>query len=288
MRKFYSIIIVILLFIPAFAQQKNPPFYSGAASAWADSILKKISLEEKIGQLFMAAAWSNLDTSHTNRIREQITNNHVGGLIFFQGGPVRQALLTNEYQKLSAVPLLIGMDAEWGLSMRIDSTLRFPRQMTLSATGNDSTAYFTGEEIAKEFNRLNVHINFAPDADVNSNPLNPIIGSRSFSDDAVSVTKRSLLYMNGLQNKQVLACAKHFPGHGDTDTDSHLALPVIHKNKSQLDSLELIPFRKLIREGVGSIMVAHIFMPEIDSSLNAASTLSKKVVTDLLKDEMKF
>jgi beta-glucosidase-like glycosyl hydrolase/CubicO group peptidase (beta-lactamase class C family) len=288
MKYFFSVLIAFLISGSSFAQQKSPPFYSNEAAAWADSVLKKISLEEKIGQLFMAAAWSNLDTSHTNRIREQITNNHIGGLIFFQGGPVRQALLTNEYQNLSRIPMLIGMDAEWGLSMRIDSTLRFPRQMTLSATGNDSTAYFMGQEIAHQCSRLGVHINFAPDADVNSNPLNPVIGSRAFSDDAATVTKRSTLYMNGLQNNRVLACAKHFPGHGDTDTDSHLALPVIHKNKSQLDSLELIPFRKLINEGAGSVMVAHIFMPEIDSAENAATTLSKKVVTGLLKEEMKF
>lgn len=288
MKKISGAIILLLLSNALFAQVKRPPFYSTEATAWVDSILKKITLKEKIGQLFMAAAWSNLDTSHTNRLREQITKNHIGGIIFFQGGPVRQAVLTNEYQKLSSVPLLIGMDAEWGLSMRIDSTLRFPRQMTLSATGNDSSVFFMGDEIARECNRLGVHINFAPDADVNSNPLNPIIGSRSFGDDAISVTKRSLLYMNALQNKNVLACAKHFPGHGDTDTDSHLTLPVIHKTKAQLDSLELIPFRKLIREGVGSIMVAHIFMPAIDSSSNAAATLSKTVVTDLLKEEMKF
>ena len=172
--------------------------------------------------------------------------------------------------------------------MRIDSTLRFPRQMTLSATGNDSSVYFMAEEIARQCRRLGIHINFAPDADVNSNPLNPVIGSRAFSDDATSVTNRAMLYMNGLQNNRVLACAKHFPGHGDTDTDSHLALPVIHKNKTQLDSLELIPFRKLIIEGAGSVMVAHIFMPEIDSSQNAAATLSKRVVTGLLKNEMRF
>src|SRR5258706_1675738 len=174
------------------------------------------------------------------------------------------------------------MDAEWGLAMRIDSTIRFPRQMTVSAAGLNSYMSNMGSEIARQCQRLGVHINFAPVADINNNPLNPIIGSRAFADDAASVTNKSLLYMKALQNNHVLACAKHFPGHGDTDTDSHLGLPVIHKNISQLDSLELIPFRKLIGEGVGSVMVAHIFMPAIDSTANEAATLSKKIVSDLL------
>ena len=270
------------------AQKQQAQFYSYSASRWADSVLAEITLDEKIGQLFMAATWSDKDTSHTNRIREQITKNHIGGLIFFQGGPMRQALLTNEYQQLSRIPLLIGMDAEWGLAMRIDSVVRYPRQMTLSAAGLNTYIYNMGSQIARQCNRLGVHVNFAPVADINNNPLNPIIGSRAFGDDAASVTGKSLLYMKALQNHNVLACAKHFPGHGDTDTDSHLALPVIHKNVLQLDSLELIPFKKLITEGVASIMVAHLFMPMIDSTENTASTLSGKIVTGMLKDKLKF
>src|SRR5687767_3132445 len=270
-----------------FAQEK-PPFYNYGSSAWADSILAKISLDEKIGQLFMTAAWSDKDSMHTNSIREQITKYHIGGLIFFQGGPIRQAILNNEYQRLSRIPLLIGMDAEWGLAMRIDSTIRFPRQMTMSAAGLNRYIYSMGSEIAHQCQRLGVHINFAPVADINNNPLNPIIGSRAFSDDAASVTAKSLLYMKALQNNRILACAKHFPGHGDTDTDSHLSLPVIHKTFSQLDSLELIPFKKLIADGLGSVMVAHLFLPEIDSATNTASTLSGSVVNGMLKEGMKF
>src|SRR5258706_679796 len=180
------------------------------------------------------------------------------------------------------------MDAEWGLAMRIDSTIRFPRQMTVSAAGLNSYIYNMGSEIARQCQRLGVHINFAPVADINNNPLNPIIGSRAFADDAASVTNKSLLYMKSLQNYHLLACAKHFPGHGDTDTDSHLSLPVIRKTFSQLYTLELIPFRKLISECVASIMVAHLFMPAIDSSENTASTLSNKIVTGILKDTLKF
>jgi beta-N-acetylhexosaminidase len=289
MKRAVRLLIIFFCILPIFLfAQEKPPFYNYGSSVWADSILSKISLDEKIGQLFMAAAWSDKDTIHTNRIREQITKYHIGGLIFFQGGPVRQAVLTNEYQKLSKIPLMIGMDAEWGLAMRIDSTIRFPRQMTLSATGLNRYIYSMGSEIAHECQRLGVHINFAPDADINNNPLNPIIGSRAFSDDATSVSARSLLYMKALQNNHVLACAKHFPGHGDTDTDSHISLPVIHKTFSQLDSLELIPFKKLIADGLSSVMVAHLFLPEIDSTAHTASTLSSAVVNGMLKQGMKF
>lgn len=285
----FLLIAVCILCLPVFVfGQEKPPFYTYPSSVWADSILSKISLDEKIGQLFMAAAWSDKDTNHTNRIREQITNYHIGGLIFFQGGPLRQAALTNEYQQLSKIPLLIGMDAEWGLAMRIDSTIRFPRQMTVSAAGLNLYTYQMGAAIAHQCRRLGVHINFAPVADINNNPLNPIIGSRAFGDDAASVTSKSLLYMKALQNNRVLACAKHFPGHGDTDTDSHLSLPVIRKSFLQLDSLELVPFKKLIREGLGSVMVAHLFLPAIDSSVNTASTLSGSVVNGMLKEGMKF
>src|SRR5690349_15616466 len=272
-------LLIFFCVLPVFLlAQEKPPFYNYGSSAWADSILSKLSLEEKIGQLFMAAAWSDKDTTHTNRIREQITNYHIGGLIFFQGGPMRQAILTNEYQQLSKIPLLIGMDAEWGLAMRIDSTIRFPRQMTVSATGFNNYVYSMGSAIAHQCQRMGVQIDFAPVADINNNPLNPIIGSRAFGDDATSVTNKSLLYMKALQNNRILACGKHFPGHGDTDTDSHLSLPVIHKSLAQLDSLELIPFKKLIAQGLGSMMVAHLFLPEIDSTKNTASTLSSSVV----------
>src|SRR6185436_2904929 len=207
---------------------------------------------------------------------------------FFQGGPIREALLTNYYQRMSRVPLLIGMDAEWGLAMRLDSTIRFPRQMTMSAMQNDSLIYKMGEEVARNCRRLGIQVNFAPDADINNNILNPIIGSRAFGDDRETVLRNSYLYMKGMQDGKVLANAKHFPGHGNTDADSHLALPVIHSDAAGLDTTELYPFKALIDSGIGSVMVAHLSVPALDTIPDHPSTLSKKIVTGLLKDEMGF
>ena len=266
----------------------NPPFYSLKAEQWADSILKKLNREERIAQLIMVAAWSNKDTMHVREIRKLIQDWGIGGLIFFQGGPVREAKLTNYYQSYSKVPLLIGMDAEWGLAMRLDSTIRFPRQMTLAAVQNDSVVYQMGKEIARNCKRLGIHVNFAPDADVNTNPLNPIIGSRSFGDDRESVAEKSVLYMQGLQDNNVLATGKHFPGHGNADSDSHLTLPVILQGKSELDSVELYPFRRLISSGVGGMMVAHLNVPSLDSTPGLPSTLSSPIVSGLLKEKLGF
>jgi beta-glucosidase-like glycosyl hydrolase/CubicO group peptidase (beta-lactamase class C family) len=208
--------------------------------------------------------------------------------MFLQGGPVRQLRLTNHYQSLSQVPLMIAQDAEWGVSMRIDSTIRFPWQMTLGAIQDDSLIYQMGRQIGKECKRLGVHVNFAPVVDVNSNPNNPIINNRSFGEDPQRVAQLSLAYMQGLQDEGVLACAKHFPGHGDTDSDSHKTLPTINHSKERLDSMELIPFKYLFDKGLGSVMVAHLNIPSLDDTDSLASTLSKKVVTDLLKEELAF
>ena len=267
---------------------KLPPFYSPAAEHWADSLLSKLSPDERISQLMMVSVWSNKDSVHIREIRKLITDWGIGGLIFFQGGPVREAMLTNDYQALSKVPLLIGIDGEWGLSMRLDSTVRFPRQMTLSAIANDSLIYKMGVMIANQCRRMGIHTNFSPDADVNNNPLNPVIGSRSFGDNPDKVYRNGLLYMNGLQDNHILATAKHFPGHGNADTDSHLSLPTIDQTRSELDSIELKPFRKLIDRGLGGVMVAHLNVPSLDSTANLPSTLSQPIVTGLLQGDMNF
>lgn len=225
---------------------------------------------------------------HVAQITQLIDSFHIGGLIFFQGGPVRQANLTNFYQARSKYPLLIGIDGEWGLNMRLDSTIRFPRQMTLSAGAGEGEIYRMGAEIARQCRRIGIHINFAPDVDINNNPLNPIINSRSFGEDKEVVTRFGRSYMLGMQENGVMACAKHFPGHGDTDTDSHYDLPVIKAHPARIDSLELYPFKKLIREGLAAVMVAHLFVPGIDSTPNRASTLSSAIVCDLLKDSLRF
>jgi len=265
-----------------------PPFYTEEAAVWADSVLSTLSREERISQLIMVAAWSNKDQSHIQEIKKLISDWGIGGLIFFQGGPVRQANLTNEYQKLSKVPLLIGIDGEWGLSMRLDSTIRFPRQMTLSAMQDDSLIYNMGREIGRQCRRMGIHVNFAPDIDINNNINNPVIGSRSFGDDREQVYSKASLYMKGMQDMGVLANGKHFPGHGNADSDSHYTLPTIHQDRAGLDSTELYPFRKLFDEGLGSVMVAHLNVPSLDSTRDLPSTLSPHIVTGLLKNEMAY
>ncbi|HEY6162223.1 MAG TPA: glycoside hydrolase family 3 N-terminal domain-containing protein, partial [Bacteroidia bacterium] len=219
---------------------------------------------------------------------ELIKKNKIGGLIFFQGGPVREAKLTNLYQSISKVPLLISIDGEWGLAMRLDSTIAFPRQMTLGAIQNDSLVYQMGKEIARQCKRMGIHVNLAPVTDVNNNPLNPVISNRSFGEEKWNVMRKAMMYMKGMQDNGVLANAKHFPGHGDTDSDSHKTLPTIGSSKQRLDTLELFPFRNLIDEGLGSMMVAHLFIPSLDTTTNQASTLSKNVVDSLLKQQLGF
>jgi len=280
------IFFVVVSFIPK-TERKDVPFNS-VNSNWADSVFKTLTPDERIAQLFMVAAYSNKDKKHVAEVKKLVTDYKIGGLIFFQGGPVRQAIQTNLYQSVSKVPLLIAIDAEWGLAMRLDSTIKYPRQMTLGAIQNDSLIYQMGVDIAKQCKRLGIHVNFAPAVDINNNPLNPVIGSRSFGEDKINVTNKALMYMKGMQNNNVLACGKHFPGHGDTESDSHYTLPLVNASRKRLDSLELYPFKKLIDEGLGSIMVAHLSIPALDTTKNFPSTLNKKIVTGLLKDSLGF
>ena len=266
----------------------DPPFTKYMQTQWVDSVLNSMSINEKIGQLFMVAAYSNKDQTHINKINNLISKYHIGGLIFFQGGPVRQAMLTNQYQNNSKTPLLIASDWEWGLAMRLDSTVRYPRQMMLGAVQNNELIYKMGVEIAKQCNRIGTHVNFAPVIDINNNPKNPVIGSRSFGENRENVALKGYFYMKGLQDNNVLATGKHFPGHGDTDTDSHKALPIINHSRSRLDSVELYPFKQLFNAGLGGVMVAHIHIPSLDNTPNIATTLSHKVTTDLLRNELGF
>jgi len=259
-----------------------------ARDRWVDSIFNSLTDEQRMAQLFMVAAYSNRDEKHKEEILRLIQDYGIGGLIFFQGAPYKQAQLTNEYQSVSKVPLLIAIDGEWGLAMRLDSTIAFPHQLTLGAHTDTKQIYLMGKEIGRQCKRLGIHINFAPVADINSNPNNPVINDRSFGEDKLSVSLKALAYMEGMQSEGVMACAKHFPGHGDTDTDSHLTLPVINSDRKRLDDVELYPFKVLINNGVQSIMAAHLFIPKLDSTKNLASSLSPKVVTDLLRKELGF
>ncbi len=267
---------------------KLPPFIQPAAEKWADSVISTLTPAERITQLFMVAAWSNKDSTHIQEITKLIQDWGIGGLIFFQGGPVREALLTNFYQSQSKVPLLIGIDGEWGLPMRLDSCLRFPRQMTVSAALDDSLVYAMGTAIAHHCKRLGIHINFAPDADINNNPSNPIIGSRSFGDDREMVTRKAMLYMNALQDHGVMANGKHFPGHGNADSDSHLTLPSILQTREEMDTVELAPFKALINQGLSSIMVAHLNVPALDKTPGLPSTLSAPIIQGVLQQELGF
>lgn len=265
----------------------DPPFLKTNAK-WVDSVFATMSVDERIGQLIMIAAYSNRNKAFEDSIAKVITKHKVGGLVFFQGGPVRQAKLTNRYQSISKVPLLIAMDAEWGLGMRLDSTTKFPYQMSMGGIQDDALIYDMGAEIARQFKRIGMHINFAPVIDVNNNPDNPVINFRSFGENKHNVVRKGLAYMKGMQDQGILACAKHFPGHGDTDVDSHYALPKIYYNRKRLDTLEMYPFRELMRQGLGSVMVAHLNIPALDTTANLPSTLSKPIVTDLLKNELGF
>ena len=255
---------------------------------WVDSIYNSLTKEERIGQLFMVAAYSGGKNLNEESITKLIAAHQVGGLIFMQGGPIRQALMTNRYQHMANVPLLLAMDAEWGLGMRLDSVRNFPRQMMLGATRDTSLVYKMGAAIARQCNRLGVHMDFAPDVDVNNNPANPVINTRSFGEHKFWVATLAKAFMRGLQKYGVIACAKHFPGHGDTNADSHKELPLIPKSLAQLDTLELYPFRQLIAAGVKSVMVAHLEVPALDTTPHVPTTLSKNAVTGLLKDKLGY
>ncbi|SDB83077.1 beta-glucosidase [Williamwhitmania taraxaci] len=264
----------------SFQEKQNIP--------WVDSVMAKLTLEEKIAQLFMVAGYSSKSQDNTAQLLQLVNKYHIGGVIFFQGGPKSQVQLTNRLQKSSNVPLLIGMDAEWGPSMRLDSIIRFPRQMMLGALQNDSLVFEMGGEIARQLKRLGVHINFAPVADVNNNPNNPVINTRSFGENRQNTSNKAIAYMLGLQENGILACAKHFPGHGDTDKDSHETLPSVLFEKDRLDSLELYPFRKLFDAGISSVMVGHLMVPSLTHSSTLPTSLSDEVVIDLLQKTLGF
>ncbi len=255
---------------------------------WAKSTLEKMTLEERIAQLFMIPAYSGKQNSNFHYIEETIKKYKIGGIIFMQGHPTKQAEYANYFQNISNVPLLISQDAEWGLAMRLDSCIRYPKNMTLAAIEDDSLLYKYGEELAHQLRAVGVHINFAPVVDINNNPYNPVIGSRAFGEDKHNVTQKALMMMQGMQKNGIIATAKHFPGHGDTDTDSHLDLPIIPHSAERIDSLELYPFKHMIDYGVMGIMVAHLFIPALDPTPNLPSTLSSKIVQNLLKDSLKF
>lgn len=255
---------------------------------WVDSQYNTMTVEERIGQLFMVLVASNQDKSATDKIKMQIKEHAIGGIIFSNGGPVQQAQLTNTFQAASKIPLLIAMDAEWGLAMRLDSTYAFPWNMTLGAIQDSTVIERIGFRIGNHAKRLDVHINFAPDIDININPQNPIIGNRSFGEDRENVAQKGIAFIKGMQRAGILTSGKHFPGHGDTSVDSHKSLPVLDFTRERLDSIELYPYRRLIEEGLSSVMVAHLNVPALESKNDMPSSLSEDIISKLLKEEMNF
>ncbi|MGC4100259.1 MAG: glycoside hydrolase family 3 N-terminal domain-containing protein [Ferruginibacter sp.] len=265
-----------------------------AADAWVDSVYKTLSKEERIAQL-MVVRLSTYDgrtktvTFFDSLVSVLIKKYNIGGICVFQGSPVKQANIINSLQAQAKTPILMCVDAEWGLGMRmIDSVLPLPKQMMLGAISDPNIIYQYGKIVAEQCKRVGIQVNYAPVVDVNNNPNNPVINDRSFGEDKYKVAQYGIQYMKGMQDNGVMACAKHFPGHGDVAVDSHLDLPIINKSMEQLDSLELYPFREIFKAGIGSVMIAHLSIPAIDNTPNKPTSISKKNVTGLMRDELGY
>ncbi len=284
-------IFLFLSFVLSSMYGQNEVFVSGidtlAQEKWVESHLNKMSIDQKIGQLFMIDVYSDKREDQA-KIKSLIEQYHIGGLVFFQGTAARQAELTNLYQTYSDIPLLIGFDGEWGLDMRLDNTFKYPFNMTLGAIQNDLLVQEFGSQIGKHHKRIGINMNFAPVVDINTNPKNPIIGNRSFGENKYNVTRKASAFVKGMQAQRVLANAKHFPGHGDTESDSHKSLPFVGFDKNRIETVELYPYEKLFSQGLSSVMVAHLNVPSLDSTANIPSSLSYPIVTELLQDQMGF
>lgn len=281
-----SLVSVLFLLLSLATKGQN-------ASNWADSVMKTLSPDEKIAQLIMVRL-SSIDsktktvTFYDSTVERDIRKFNIGGICLFQGAPVRQATLVNRLQSIAKTPILIAIDGENGVGMRLDSVAGLPRMMMLGALRDTNLVYRYGSWVAEQCKQLGIQVNFAPVVDVNNNPNNPVINDRSFGENKYKVATMGIQYMLGMRDKGVMGSAKHFPGHGDVDVDSHLAMPVISKSKEQLDDLELYPFQKIFDAGIGSTMIGHLFIPAIDSNANRVASVSKKSVTKLLKEEMGF
>jgi beta-N-acetylhexosaminidase len=282
------IIAIVLVWSHATSQRaSNLP-----ADYWVDSVFKTLSKDQKIGQL-MVVRLSSIGPNRTitfyeKEVEEAIRKYNIGGICLFQGGPVKQANLINYFQRIAKTPILISIDAETGVGMRFDSVMALPRHMMLGAVQNPSLIYEYGRVVGEQCKRIGIQVNYAPVVDINNNPANPVINDRSFGENKYRVAEYGIAYMRGMQDAGVMACAKHFPGHGDVAVDSHLDLPVINKSRAQLDSLELYPFQRLVQEGVGSVMVAHLSIPSIDNTANKPTSISYNSVTKLLRKDLGF
>lgn len=258
------------------------------AVKYADSLYAKLSMDERIGQLYMVALYTNKDQNHISGVRKLVEQERIGGIILMQDDAEQEIALVNEFQKKSRVPMLFGMDAEWGLYQRIKTAHKFPWAMTLGAIQDNNLVYEMASKIAEDAKKMGIYWNFAPVVDVNTNPKNPIIGNRSFGSDVQNVIAKSLAYAQGLQDNGVLAVIKHFPGHGDTDVDSHLDLPVVKHSLERLNKIELAPFKALMDKKIGGVMIAHLYVPQLEKGKNIPASISYDIVTNLLKNKFRY
>lgn len=303
-RKIFGFPVKVLVFMPLFIVILLFTFPLGYANdfsviskndsinnmQWVDSVFNTMSADERLGQLFMveiSSKWKPTDQNYIN-IENYIKNQHIGGLIFFYGGPVRQADMINRLQKISKIPMMIAQDGEWGLGMRLDSTVSFPRQLMLGAVTDNELVYQVGLEIGRQCNRVGVNIDFSPVVDLYNNAGNSVITNRSFGSDKKNVAEKAFAMMSGMQDCNVLTTAKHFPGHGNTQTDSHKALPIITDSRQNLENYEYYPFKYLINNGIRGVLVGHLFVPSLDNADNIPSSLSNKIITGELIEKLKF
>ncbi|NJM14949.1 MAG: hypothetical protein HC896_05810 [Bacteroidales bacterium] len=264
------------------------PAYLNVKNNWVDSVFGSLSTDERIAQLIMIDAYSDKDKKYADGIEDLVERYNVGGIMFLKGDALKQAELTNQFQSKAKTPMLIAMDAEWGLAMRLKNTVSYPKQITLGAITDNQLIYKMAADIAKQLKEIGVQVSFSPVVDVNNNPGNPVINSRSFGENKDNVAQKGLAYMMGLQDNHIIATAKHFPGHGDTDTDSHLSLPAIHHGPERLVDIEMYPFQQLINSGLTAVMAAHLNVPALDSTPGLPSSLSKNIVTHWLRDSLGF
>ncbi|KUY14387.1 glycoside hydrolase [Elizabethkingia miricola] len=289
---FYTLLTITVFLSPEYSAQYQPKNINKQemekARQWVDKTYNSLSQDEKLGQLFITALYTNKDQNHINFVRQLVNKEKIGGIILMQDNAAQEIELVNEFQESSRVPLLIGMDAEWGLYQRIAAAHKFPWAITLGAIQDDKLVYEMASKIASDAKRMGVNWDFAPVVDVNTNPSNPIIGNRSFGSDVQNVIRKGLAYSNGLQDNGVLAAIKHFPGHGDTDKDSHLDLPVVKHNIDRLNNTELAPFKALMDKNVGGVMVAHLYVPALESKSGVPASVSYSIITDLLKKKFGY
>ena len=285
-------LLIIIFISQLYSAQYQPKNISNSdikkANDWVDKTYNSLSQDEKLGQLFIVALYTNKGEEFINQIRNIVKNEKIGGLILMQDDAAREINLVNEFQSQSKVPLMIGMDAEWGVFQRIAKAHKYPWAITLGAIQDKNLITEMSAKIAEDCKRMGVNWDFAPVVDVNTNPNNPIIGNRSFGSDVNNVVNSALAYSNGLQDNRILAAIKHFPGHGDTDKDSHLDLPVVSHNLERLEKIEIAPFKALMNKGIGGVMVAHLYVPSLENEKGIPASISKKIVTGLLKEKLGY